>query len=234
MSTGGADVPVLDNVVWHSVSGAHRELADRHGRAGRFRRDVAPFSGIDDPSDPQAWDDLATLVGAGKPAILFLPTVRAPQAWETQVELPCLQMVASNVSGDPTSGEIVELGTDDVPAMLELVNATRPGPFSERTIALGRYVGIKRDGRLVAMTGERVSCPGFTEVSAVCTADDVRGQGLARQLVLDAVNAIRARGDEAFLHVETKNTPAIALYESMGFVTRVEAAASIIRVPGDD
>ena len=230
----GADVAVLDNVVWHSVSGAHRDLADHHGRAGRFQRDVAPFSGMDDPTSEEAWADLGALVGPGKPAIVFLPTVTPPPGWETQIELPCLQMVATNLSGIPSSEEIVELNAADVPAMLELVKATQPGPFAERTIALGRYVGIKRNGRLVAMTGERVRAPGFTEVSAVCTADDARGQGLARELVLDVVNAIRARGDEAFLHVETRNTPAIALYESMGFVTRVEAAASIIRMPGGD
>jgi ribosomal protein S18 acetylase RimI-like enzyme len=227
----GADVAVLDNVVWHSVSGVHRGLADVNGRAGRFHRDVAPFSGLDDPASAESWRDLARLVGAGKPAILFLPSLRPPAGWDVQVELPCLQMVATNVTGEATIEDIVELTSADVPDMLELVNATRPGPFSERTIALGRYVGVRRDGRLVAMTGERIRTPGFTEVSAVCTADDVRGQGLARQLVLAVVDGIRARGDEAFLHVETKNTPAIGLYESMGFVTRVEAAATIIRVP---
>ena len=227
-----AGVEVLDNVVWHSVSGTHRTLSDHHGRAGRFQRDVAPFSGMEDPASDEAWADLAALVGPGKPAIVFLPTLHAPDGWEIQVELPCLQMVASNVTGHATADEIVELTADDVPDMLALVNATRPGPFSERTIALGRYVGMRREGRLVAMTGERVRAPGFTEVSAVCTADEVRGRGLARQLVLAVVNGIRARGDEAFLHVEIHNTPAIGLYESMGFVTRTEAAATIIRAPG--
>ncbi len=225
----GADVGVLDNVVWHAVSGPQRDLADHLGRAGRFHRDVAPFSGMDDPSSVDAWADLARLVGAGKPAILFLPGVHAPDGWETQVSMPCFQMVATNVAGEPSSDEIVELGPQDVPDMLALVDTTRPGPFAERTIALGRYLGVRREGRLVAMTGERVKCPGYTEVSAVCTADEVRGKGLARQLVLAAVGGIRARGDEAFLHVETRNTPAIGLYESMGFVTRIEAEAAIIR-----
>jgi ribosomal protein S18 acetylase RimI-like enzyme len=233
MSVRGADVAVLDNVVWHSVSGAHRDLADHHGRAGRFQRDVAPFSGMDDPSSREAWADLAALVGTGKPAILFLPALEAPGGWETQHAMPCLQMLATNVTGEATSEEIVELTRVDVPDMLELVNATRPGPFAERTIDLGRYVGIRRDGRLVAMSGERVKCPGFTEVSAVCTAEEVRGQGLARELVLDVVSAIRARGDEAFLHVEVRNTPAIALYESMGFTTRIEPEALIIRNTGE-
>ena len=224
-----ADTAVLDNIVWHSLAGPHAHLAERRGAAARMQRDVGPFSGVGDPGDPDAWNDLADLVGAGKPAIVFVPSLVVPDGWETQHSLPCLQMVAQRVTAEATSDEIGELGPDDVPDMIELVNATRPGPFAERTRELGRYVGIRRGGRLVAMTGERMRGPGFTEISAVCTAEEVRGQGLARQLVLDVVAAIRARGDEAFLHVETGNTPAIALYESMGFVTRTEAAAFILR-----
>jgi ribosomal protein S18 acetylase RimI-like enzyme len=230
----GADVGVLDNVVWHSLSGPHRELAEHLGRAARFERDVAPFSGIADPDDERAWADLGGIVGAGKPAILFVPDVDIPSGWSRDHAIRCFQMVADRVDGHATSDELIELGPDDVGDMMELVNATRPGPFGPRTIELGRYVGVRREGRLVAMTGERMRCPGFTEVSAVCTAEDVRGQGLARELVLAVIEGIRARGDEAFLHVETKNTPAVGLYESMGFTTRSEAEALIVRNAGGD
>ena len=220
---------VLDNIVWQAVSGAQRALAEHEGLAGRFLRDVAPFSGIADPGSADAWNDLGRLVGKGKPAILFLPAVDVPDGWTKDHTIPCFQMVAEHVDGKATSDELIELGPDDVADMIELVDATRPGPFGPRTIELGRYVGVRREGRLVAMTGERVRCPGFTEVSAVCTADEVRGQGLARELVLAVIEGIRARGDQAFLHVETKNTPAIGLYESMGFTTRCEAEALIVR-----
>jgi GNAT superfamily N-acetyltransferase len=220
---------VLDNVVWHALTGVQRDLAEHGGRAARFLREVAPFSGLDDPASTEAWDDLGRLVGAGKPAILFLPGAFIPDGWSTEHAMPCFQMIAEHVEGTATRDDILELGPQDVPDMLELVNATRPGPFGERTIELGRYVGIRREGRLVAMTGERVRPPGFTEVSAVCTAEEVRGQGLARELVLEVVSGIRGRGEQAFLHVETKNTPAIGLYESMGFVTRSEPEALIVR-----
>ena len=39
------------------------------------------------------------------------------------------------------SFELTELGPDDVSEMIVLVNETQPGPFAERTIAMGRYVG---------------------------------------------------------------------------------------------
>ena len=141
-------------------------------------------------------------------------------------------MVATDVDvTGATEDGLVELGTTDVDDMLALVAATQPGPFMTRTIEMGRYLGVRRDGRLVAMTGERFRPDGYTEVSAVCTADEVRGEGLGRKLVLSVVAQIRARGDEAFLHVMTTNTPAIGLYESLGFTTRCEAEAVIMRTP---
>jgi FR47-like protein len=42
-----------------------------------------------------------------------------------------------------------------VPEILDLVERTKPGPFLKRTIELGAYLGIRRDGRLIAMAGEQ-------------------------------------------------------------------------------
>jgi ribosomal protein S18 acetylase RimI-like enzyme len=123
---------------------------------------------------------------------------------------------------DAAAPEITELGVDDVPAMSDLAGRTRPGPFGERTVELGGYLGVWRDGRLAAMAGERFSAPagdgtGWTEVSAVCTDPAFRGQGLATRLVRAVAARIRARGDEVFLHVVETNTAAVALYERIGF-----------------
>ena len=38
----------------------------------------------------------------------------------------------------------------DVDDMLDLVERTRPGPFRRHTIDLGTYLGIRRDGKLIA------------------------------------------------------------------------------------
>ena len=60
----------------------------------------------------------------------------------------------------------------DVAEMLALVERTRPGPFSQRTGQLGtlpRRARRLRDGKPVAMAGERLHPAGYTELSAVCT-----------------------------------------------------------------
>jgi len=115
---------------------------------------------------------------------------------------------------------IEELGPKDSPEMVELAHLTKPGPFGTRTHELGTYLGIRREGKLVAMAGERLKVPGYTEVSAVCTHPAHTGKGYARVLMMQVMEGIRRRGEIPFLHVRQDNTRAVELYERLGFRTR--------------
>lgn len=115
--------------------------------------------------------------------------------------------------------------------MLDLVARTRPGPFLPRTIELGTYLGIRREGALVAMAGERLHPPGWSEISAVCTDESVRGQGLATRLLLAVSHEIRERGETPFLHAAADNIHAVRLYESLGFRLRRRTAFLAALVP---
>jgi predicted GNAT family acetyltransferase len=131
-----------------------------------------------------------------------------------------LQMVAASAP-DPVDASIETLSRADVPAMMELVAIAEPGPFGPRTIELGRYLGVRHAGRLVAMAGERLRLPGHVELSGICVHPDARGQGhaalLTRALTVDAF----ARGEVPFLHVRPENT-AVELYRRLGFATRCQ------------
>ena len=70
--------------------------------------------------------------------------------------------------------------------MLVLVAEAQPGPFLARTIEFGGYLGIRSQGRLIAMAGQRLRPPGYTEISAVATDPGHRRQGLAELLVRDS------------------------------------------------
>jgi predicted GNAT family acetyltransferase len=116
--------------------------------------------------------------------------------------------------------------------MLNLIERTKPGPFRKRTIELGNYLGLRVDGELVAMAGERLQPPGYTEISAVCTDERFRGRGLAGRLIRAVGHGIRERGDIPFLHASAQNTNAIRLYESMGFVLRRRRIFTAWKLPG--
>jgi predicted GNAT family acetyltransferase len=112
--------------------------------------------------------------------------------------------------------------------MIALTALTDPGPFRTRTIECGRYLGVRRDGELIAMAGERQRLPGFVEISAVCTHPDFRGQGLAGRLVRAVAAGIERDGARPFLHTGATNTTAIRLYEALGFTVSNRMAVTIV------
>lgn len=222
----------LDNPSWAALTGPHRHLAEVLGGAARYPADVSPFVALADPADPRGWADLAALMGPG--ADVALAGVReAPDGWEENWSAEGVQLVAGPGLRARPEPEAVRLTAADVPEMLDLVERTKPGPFAVRTIELGAYYGIRRGGRLVAMAGERLKLDGWTEISAVCTDADHRGQGLGGRLVLHTADGIVARGETPFLHAAASNTNAIRLYEAIGFTLRRTTFFRGLRVPAD-
>ena len=106
----------------------------------------------------------------------------------------------------------------DAAEMLALAELTRPGPYRLGSHRFGRFIGVREQGRLIAMAGERMRMPGMAEVSAVCTHPDHRGHGYAGALMRIVAERILARGERPMLHSYADNAGAIALYRSLGFV----------------
>jgi ribosomal protein S18 acetylase RimI-like enzyme len=218
----------LDNVPWAALTGPQARFAEVHGRAARFDPEVSPFVALADTADPAAWADLVELVGAGQDLFVAGPRLVAPPGWERVGGLSGVQMVDGAVPAE-ADPEAVVLGPSDVPEILDLVDRTKPGPFRKRTIELGTYLGIRREGTLIAMAGERLRVPGWTEISAVCTDPAFRGQGLAARLIKAVTAEVRARGDRPFLHAAAENQGAIRLYEKLGFVLRTPVMFGVWR-----
>ena len=223
----------LDNIIWQALTTRQAHFAESFESARRFPREVSPLSGFAGLSD-DGYASLAALVNPGASVGVFLSEAYEPRAgWDYIVGAPLLQMVCDNGgfsrSVCNSNQQVVELGTLDSPEMLALTALTKPGPFGTRTHELGLYVGIRDQGRLVAMAGERLKVPGYTEVSAVCTHPDHLGKGYAGILMIEVMKRIRERGETPFLHVRSDNARAIALYERLGFHTRWEGYFAVLR-----
>jgi GNAT superfamily N-acetyltransferase len=226
---GSDDSFVLDNVVWASLSGPHERFATTRGQAARYPGDVAPFVALAPHSDESVWDDLAELFGPGGVVALVGVELPPPSRWDVLNKIDAVQMTSAKLYGE-TDPEIVPLSPADVPEMLALVERTKPGPFLERTIELGNYFGIRREGVLIAMAGERLHPPGWTEISAVCTDSDYRGQGLGSRLMQAVGAGIVGRGERPLLHAASTNASAIRLYEQLGFTLRRHIPIEVLRV----
>lgn len=220
----------LDNPARASLTGPHARFAERRGRLLRYPPDVSPWLALPDAPDAADWADAAELAGPGGSVTLAGFSVPPPDDWEVTFRADGVQLVGHGVVAAPDE-EAVLLGSADLPEILDLVERTRPGPFMPRTLELGTYLGIRREGALVAMAGERMRPPGWTEISAVCTAPEFRGLGLASRLTAAVASGILARGDTPFLHAAAANTTALDLYESLGFHLRRKVTFLSARVP---
>ncbi|MET0930305.1 MAG: GNAT family N-acetyltransferase [Aeromicrobium sp.] len=224
---------VLDNALWASLAGPHAHLSEGGDLVRRYRASVSPFLAVRDIRAEGTWDAVAELVGPGQDVPLTSLDVDLPPGWTVGMSLQGVQMIATDALVDRPDAEAVRLGIEDVDDMLALVARTKPGPFESETYLMGTYLGIRRDGVLVAMAGERIHPPGWTEISAVCTDVSMRGQGLASRLVRAVAHGIRARGERPFLHAVATNVGAIALYEHLGFELRTTNTFAVARTPAD-
>ncbi|MGA9871618.1 MAG: GNAT family N-acetyltransferase [Rhodococcus sp. (in: high G+C Gram-positive bacteria)] len=220
----------LDDPVRASLFGAHARFARPLGRSIRFDPEVSPFLLHPPVVENEDWDDIFRLFGPGEIVSLQGVEHSLPPGWTPVDEFDLVQLVGTRLETRPYPDAVV-LGASDVPEMLDLVERTKPGPFLPRTFELGTYLGIRDAGELVAMAGERMHPPGWTEISAVCTAPSHRGRGLATELVRAVGHGIRERGEEPFLHTSGNNVGAIRLYLSIGFELRQRTKITLVRTP---
>ncbi|MFJ8927835.1 GNAT family N-acetyltransferase [Streptomyces sp. NPDC102364] len=220
----------LDHPAYAALTGPHAHFAERSGRALRYPAAVTPWTALPPDPGPSDWADLAAFAAPDGTLPLLGTDIELPEGWEATVDYAGVRMVGDAVDAIPDP-EAVPLTVDDVPEMLDLVARTQPGPFTPRTIELGTYLGIRQGSELIAMAGERLHLPGYTEVSAVCTDPDHRGKGLAGRLVKAVAAVVQERGETPFLHTGADNTGAIRLYESLGFHLRNTTHFRTVRAP---
>lgn len=211
---------ILDRPIWSALETRHAALAEGTPLARRYPPSVSAFAAARDDR-PESLEALGRLAARGENLLLVEANdIVLPRGLQILSTADLVQMTAKQhlpVISDP---RIAQLGEADAEEMLALATLTKPGPFSVRAQAFGNFWGVKIDGRLVAMAGERMKQPGFTELSGVCTHPDVRGKGLARLLSCFVAGQIFAKGEQPYLHAYATNAAAITLYETIGFKIR--------------
>lgn len=220
----------LDNPIWEALTTSQAPFAETYNLARRFHPDVTSLTGLPEPSE-EAYQSLASLVSPGERAALLLEAPpKPPSGWTIIETVPLVQMVHDDPNKiAPSVLQFEELNERDAARMLALAELTKPGPFGRRTHEVGVYLGVYRDGDLVAMAGERLRLPGYTEISAICTHPEHSGRGYATALTSSLVSRIRDRNETPFLHVRPDNRRAVELYERLGFRERTVLHLAVLR-----
>ncbi|MEP6676943.1 MAG: GNAT family N-acetyltransferase [Ferruginibacter sp.] len=218
-STDPEEEKKLDNPVWHAIAETHRHFGIDAENTKFYRPDYCPFGGIikaENTSAPiteyAALIDNFFIIGEQQPEI--------SDSLQLKTELLGVQMIIYQKINFPITEEIVKLNKEKYAELTDLVNLVQPGYFKNKTMLLGNYYGIIKNGQLIAASGERMQLNKYIEVSAVVTHPDHTGKGYAKQLVSHTVSKIFDQDKIPFLHAAATNTGAIQLYEKLGFHLR--------------
>lgn len=225
------DAHILDRPIWNALTTVHSQFSAGTANALRFQADISPFGATLNDS-AENLEALGRLVKAtGSIALGQVSPIICPPGTQTNAQHKVSQMLFAGPDLPKRNGHSVEmLGHDDAAAMFDLAKLTKPGPFAQRTHVLGEFWGIKENGRLVAMAGERFRHPGYSEISGVCTHPDYLGRGFGRDLCVKMIETILDRGEQPYLHVFVSNTGAARLYDKLGFEERTQLNTCMLEV----
>lgn len=218
---------LLDRPIWASLTTRLAPSSETFGSARAFPADVGPLAAADGFA-PDQIQDFMSLIGHRKAPLLTLEveTPFCPRRCIREEQVAGVQMLATYPSPPRNTFKIEDLGHDDGDEILDLATRTKPGPFGPKTHTLGDFIGIKQDGKLIAMAGQRLKIPGYSEISGVCVDPAHRNRGMAAELVRQMSDRILSSGDTPFLHAYASNTAAISLYERLGFEIRTRMQAT--------
>lgn len=220
---------LLDRPAWNGLHTAHAAFAEGNSLAVQYPPTIVPFAAVADNSA----ESLGALTALAKPdqvmALVEAGEVVIPRGFAIVNEGILVQMTAEQPY-EPIADPRIEALTDaDAEEMLALALLTKPGPFTLGAQKLGKFWGVRTDGKIVAMAGQRLRVPGYTELSGLCTHPDYQGRGLGALLFRFVAGEIAANGEIAFLHAFSTNTVAISLYKKLGFGIREEMKLRVIK-----
>jgi len=220
---------ILDRPAWNALTTTHAWLAEGSSLAKRYPSSIVPFAAMQE-NTPECLDALASLATASDSlALVEAAPITTPPAFDILIDAMLLQLVAENPFEQVSDPRIHPLGEDDAADMLALATLTKPGPFTLGAQKLGKFWGIRIDGQLVAMGGQRMRQPGFAELSGLCTHPDFQGKGLGKTMLRYVAGEISAGGETVYLHAYSNNKAAISLYQRMGFSPRRELHFRVIK-----
>ncbi len=209
----------LDNPAWHALTESHARFACGIDELKRYDPGIVLFAGYD-PAKKNITEKFDEVFGPGDSFFLFDEFPALPNNYKIETVVQCLQMVCERPLPVKITEDLIPLDKTNWEEMYALVSKVFPGYYLPGTAVMGDYFGIFKEGKLVAMAGERLAMHGLTEVSAVVTHPDHTGHKYAQQLVSYIDEKNLQSGIIPFLHTGVGNERAIKIYELLGYSKR--------------
>ncbi|SDE83993.1 GNAT family N-acetyltransferase [Terriglobus roseus] len=209
----------LSNPFYSALTTAQSAFGEHVGGALRYRPEILPFTTVATPETKIDPVQLRRDTDTNFIGVIPRMAAEMPDA----IHAVCVQMAWQPRKHFTTPAPLLnecELGAAESHEMVELTQAAFPGYFRAETYRLGRYIGIRENGQLVAMAGHRTRMPGLREISGVCTRPGHTGKGYAQHLIQRLL--ADGSGDLPYLHSVSTNARAIAIYKALCFVTTGE------------
>ena len=213
------DLKKLDNPAWHALTERHAGFAQGTNELKRYNPAIVLFAGFN-RSVKNIAEKFDEVLAPGDSFFLFDDYPALPPGYEIETVVQCMQMVCETPAPVAITENLIPLDTSHYEEMYSLVSEVFPGYYLPGTAAMGNYFGIFKEGKLVAMAGERLCMDGLTEISAVVTHPDYTGRKYAQQLVTHLDDKNLQAGIIPFLHTGHKNERAIKIYELLGYTKR--------------
>ncbi len=220
---------ILDRPAWNALATVHSAFAEGTPLAKRYAPSIVPFAAMRDDMVESIAAIMALPLTGETMALVEAAPIPALAGFDTIIDDTLVQMLAEKPFDRIEDSRIVKLGENDAADMLALATLTRPGPFTLRAQSLGTFWGIRIDGRLVAMGGQRMRQPGFAELSGLCVHPDMQGQGLGKLMLRFVAGEISAGGETVYLHAYKHNEGAVGLYRSLGFKIRSDMNFRVVK-----
>ncbi len=211
----------LQNPVWLSLSETHKKFVIEFNNVKFYHPDICSFGAFKNEKDTfDALNEYAKL----KDSFFLVSENKTPTFDKNYIALSKkiegVQMVLNQLIDIPLTEEVIPLTDKYINDIYDLVWLVMPGYYEKRSFEMGDFFGIFKENKLVAVTGQRMQCNDWTEISAVVTHPNYTKRGLAKQLVVHTTKEILKQNKVPILHTD-KGNPAIGLYEKLGFeITR--------------
>jgi len=207
----------LKNPVWYSLKETHKISLIKYDGVQFYQPNTCSFGAFFDANKTAN-----ALTEYSKIAEKFFlvseketPTVNQDNV-VLEKKINGCQMVLENLIEVEITEEIVSLTQAHIDEVYNLIWLVMPGFYQREGFNMGKFFGIFKDNKLVAITGQRMQTDDFIEISSVVTHPDYTRKGFAKQLIYHATKEILKEKKLPILHTN-KGNAAIPLYEKLGF-----------------